>query len=147
MIIGFVLLILWVFNYPSGPVLKKERNKICGALVRSTCTDEFTSEWNSKHVGKSLKMWFNRIENIEKITPAEKEYYFISKYLILGKSSNIVKYIGNKNCMSKKSRGPVWQLAAPHPHMVDQFHDGFLYGIEAENGTMTGIQFTSLHSL
>ena len=139
MIIGFVLLILWVFNYPSDPGVKKVRNQICGALVRSTCTDEFTSEWNSKHVGKSLKMWFNRIEYIGKPTPAEKEYYFISKHLILGKNSNIVKYIGNKNCVNKKSQGPVWQLAASHPHMLDQFHDGFLYGIEDENGTMTGI--------
>ena len=139
MIIGFVLIVLWIFTYPSTPGIKKHPSRICGALVRSTCTDDYTSEWNSKNVGKSLKLWFDRIENIEKITPAEKVYHFISKILVLGKNSNLVKYIGNKNCENKKSHGPVWKLASPLPHMLDQFHDGFLYGTEAENGTMTGM--------
>ena len=139
MIIGFALIILWVFTYPSGPGVKRQHNRICGALVRSTCTDDYSSEWNSRNIGKNLKQWFNRIENIEKITPAEKVYHFISKKLVLGKNSNLVKYIANKNCENKKSDGPVWQLAASLPHMLDQFHDGFLYGREAKNGTMTGM--------
>ena len=107
MIVGFVLIVLWVFTYPSGPGIKKQPSSICGALVRSTCTDDYTSEWNSKNVGKSLKLWFNRIENIEKITPAEKVYHFISKTLVLGRNTNLVKYIGNKNCETKKTQGPV----------------------------------------
>ena len=101
MIIGFALIILWVFTYPSGPGVKRQHSRICGALVRSTCTDDYKSEWNSKNIGKNLKQWFNRIENIEKITPAEKVYHFISKKLVLGKNSNLVKYISNKNCENK----------------------------------------------
>ena len=150
MIIGFILLILWVYNYPSGPARgpygsspwKGGKNQFCGAIVRSTCTDDFTTKWNSKNIAKNLKMWMNKIDSMATITESEMKYYHLSKILYKSKTNNIVKYIGNKNCLSAKSFGPVWKIAGginrSRPHIRDQFHDGFLYGVEAANGTMTG---------
>ena len=139
MIIGFLLLIIWILNYPSSPMLKQEKLQICGTLVKSTCTDDFTTKWNTKNIANNLKMWMNRIEPIDTITPSEKMYYHISKFLIKHKENNIVKYIGNKNCLNRKTFGPIWKIAALRPYMKNQYHDGFLYGTEAENGTLSGI--------
>ena len=156
MIIGFILLILWVFNYPSGPPqLPRGKVEFCGALVRSTCTDDFTSKWNSKNIAKNLKKWMTSIEAMRTVTTSEMKYYHLSKILKTGKQiteikkqritaeneKDIVKYIGNKNCLNAKSSGPVWRIASHAPHMLHQFHDGFLYGIEAENGTFSGISY------
>ena len=138
MIIGFVLLILWVFNYPTDPVIKRQKTEICGAIVRSTCTDDFTSKWNRKNVGKNLKLWMDRIEPILTLTPSDKRYHYLSKNLLKGHENKFVRYIANKDCRNKKSYGPTWRIADPQPRMAHQFHDGFLYGIEAENGSMTG---------
>ena len=147
MIIGFILLILWVFNYPSGPPrLRVKKVNFCGAVVRSTCTDDFTTEWNSKNIGKNLKMWMNKMESIKQITTPELKYYYLSKSFYTepkrmhkGEPQVIVNYIGNKNCATGKTTGPVWKVAALKPHARDQFHDGFLYDLEDDNGTFTGI--------
>jgi hypothetical protein len=147
MIIGFILLILLVFKFPSGPARRPARsspwNEFCGAIVRSTCTDDFTTNWNSKNIGKNLKMWMNNIESMETITESEMKYYHVSKTFFTGRATTIVKYIGNKNCLTSKTFGPVWKIASDGFQSIkfqsNSFHDGFLYGIEAENGTFTGI--------
>jgi hypothetical protein len=148
MIISFILLSLLVFKFPSGPARRparsSPRDEFCGAIVRSTCTDDFTTNWNSKNIGKNLKMWMNNIESMETITESEMKYYHVSKTFFTGRATTIVKYIGNKNCLTSKTFGPVWKIASVQPRMKDQFHDGFLYGIEAENGTFTGIYYAYL---
>ena len=143
MIIGFVLIILWVFNFPSSPNLKRDQNQICGTLVRSTCTDYFTAKWNTRNIGKNLIMWLNRIEPLKTVSDAEKKYYYLSKVVYRDKGTKVIVYIGNKNCLNKKTYGPIWKLASPNLMSGNQFHDGFLYGTEAENGTLTGTLLTT----
>ena len=52
-------------------------------------------------------------------------------------NSTIIRGISNLDCVAKKTIGVSWQSAGTSSK--DQFHDGFLYGVEDDNGTFTGI--------
>ena len=108
----------------------------CGSFVRSTCTDDVTTEWNKHSIGKNLKSW---ITSISKITPTNP-HFFLPKALFNfqdKRKKEIIKFIANKDCLADRTYGPTWRK--PSIFSSTQFHDGFLYGIEDENGELTGI--------
>ena len=122
----------------------------CGTLVRSTCSDSITTEWNKKLIGQSLKGWMSSLTKITSILEREKEHIFIRKNIKVFElkanprfeesgsmlSGFGVHYISNVECSTKKSTGPIWRK--PSIYSANLLHDGFLYGIEDDNGEMTG---------
>ena len=113
----------------------------CGALVRSTCSDKTTTKWNSKSVGQSLKKWIESVSKITSMTESDKEHIFLRKiakeFELKDNTGSRVQYITNVDCKTKKSVGPTWMK--PSTYSQNLLHDGFLYGMENENGEMTGL--------
>ena len=111
----------------------------CGSLVKSSCTDDLTTKWNRNDIGRTLKMWLGGITKITSIEEQEKEYFFLRKTVVNQENQwnrHIIKYIANLNCSNQKHFGPTWRKAGVST--FTRFHDGLLYGIEDENGTLTG---------
>ena len=111
----------------------------CGVLVKSSCADDETSDWNRNSVGQQLKSWIQSISRIDMITKQESYKYFRPKSLMTFKDyakNEYIKMIGKRDCPSTKTTGPVWKK--PSTFSSKQFHDGFLYGVENEAGEMTG---------
>ena len=84
-------------------------------------------------------MWIRSITKITSMEEADKQYFYLKKTVQQGYNKGeglIIQYIANLNCSSKKHFGPTWRKAGVISGI--QFHDGFLYGIEDENGTLTG---------
>ena len=112
----------------------------CGALTSSTCFDSVTTKWNKKSIGQSLKNWIESLNKIESLTDGYKDHIFMPKnikeFSLKQKVGSGILYIGNLDCSTKKSIGPTWMK--PSTYSNDPLHDGFLYGLEDENGEMTG---------
>ena len=109
----------------------------CGALVKSTCKDHVTSKWNKQNIGHHLKTWVKQIEKLTSLKEADMKHLFSRKKVLQDPETKIIRYIGNVNCLSKRTLGPIWKtVGTVSDH---QFHDGFLYGREDEKGTLTGI--------
>ena len=117
-----------------------EGNPNCGALVRSTCSDKITAKWNSKSVGQSLKKWIESLSKITSMTESDKEHIFLRKiakeFEPKDNTESRIQYITNVDCQTKKRIGPTWMK--PSTYSQNLLHDGFLYGMETENGEMTG---------
>lgn len=127
----FVLYLISIFL----TYCKCEDSLNCGAIVKSTCKDDITTKWNRNDVSKGLKTWMNGIVMLTSMKEGEQKHFNLRK--TVKQESNIVRYIGNVNCTLKTSFGPTWRTAGEISK--DQFHDGFLYGVEDENGTLTGL--------
>jgi hypothetical protein len=113
-----------------------EQSLNCGSFVRSTCTDDVTTEWSKHSIGKNLKTWITSISNI---TPTNPQFY-IPKTLYNfqdDRKKEMVKFIANTDCLKGRPYGPTWRK--PSTISSTQFHDGFLYGIEDEMGELTGM--------
>lgn len=108
----------------------------CGALVKSPCTDQGTSKWNKHNVAHELKSWVTQLKKLTSVKQTEVKHFFLRKNVYLDPKINIVRYIGNVNCSSKNTFGPIWKTGGRTSN--HQFHDGFLYGHEDEKGTLTG---------
>ena len=119
----------------------------CGSLVKSTCADSMTTEWNSHDIGQTLKDWVKSITKLRSIPKKDTKLFFLRKTLVTldekdhygnGKcnSSDIVDYISNIKCDEEKRYGPVWRKTSNFSGT--QFFDGFLYGYEDRNGELTG---------
>ena len=121
----------------SAAYSKSESSWNCGTLVKSTCTDHVTSKWNKQNVGHHLKTWVKQIEKLTSLKEAEMKHFFSRKRIFQDPETKIVRYIGNVDCLSKRTLGPIWKTAGTVSG--HQFHDGFLYGQEDENGTLTGM--------
>ena len=108
----------------------------CGSFVRSTCTDDVTTEWNKHSIGKNLRTW---ITSISEITPTNPQFYLPKTLFNFQdvKKVEMVKFIANKDCLTDKTYGPTWRKTSTFSST--QFHDGFLYGIEDETGELTGM--------
>ena len=65
---------------------------------------------------------------------AEVKHFFSRKKISQDPKTNIVRYIGNVDCLRKSALGPIWKTADTTSN--HQFHDGFLYGHEDEKGTL-----------
>ena len=134
-------------------VCLSKSNLDCGVLIKSTCNDNETGNWNRKNIGDILKTWIRSIDRIGVMTNTENKAqtsvirkkmridlfendYFEKEY------SQKLTYIGNLDCRNKKSFGPIWKtptFLAPETSTKNlQFHNGFLYGIEDQNGSLTG---------
>ena len=78
------------------------------------------------------------------ISAREKPHRFLRKTVLefdkkasSGKKVGVgVQYVANLDCIEKKHVGPTWRKASTFSNTI--FHDGFLYGIESENGELTG---------
>ena len=112
-----------------------EHNLNCGSLVKSTCTDDVTTKWNRNDVSKRLKTWMKGIVKLTSLKKGEQKHFYLSK--TVKQTANIVKYIGTMNCTKKTSVGPTWRTAGEISN--NQFHDGFLYGVEDESGILRGL--------
>ena len=73
----------------------------------------------------------------------EKENFFLPKTVIVFEKNKLggvtgegVRYIVNRDCSRKRHIGPTWRKYSPFGNT--QFHDGFLYGIEDDNGELKG---------
>lgn len=111
-------------------IINGTTEKNCGVLVKSLCKDNVTSKWNTKNVGYSLKSWFDSME------PGKKSNCFLNKRLVMERRSRSIRYISNFDCLTNHSIGPVWKTAGTISRK--QFNDGFLYGHESKEGTLTG---------
>ena len=112
----------------------------CGTFVKSTCNDHVTSKWNKHNVAHHLKSWFTQIEKLTSLKQAEQKHFFSEKAILQDPKTNIVRYIGNVDCLSRSTLGPVWKTAGKISN--HQFHDGFLYGHGDKNLTLTGTWVT-----
>ena len=127
---------------------KYKPNLTCGVLVKSSCADDETGDWNRNSVGQHLKSWVQSISKIDMITKQESYKYFRLKSLITFKDSaknEYIKMIGKRDCHEDIKTGPVWKK--PSTFSSKQFHDGFVYGVENEAGEMTGKYFFLIHLL
>ena len=108
-------------------------------IVKSSCTDDETSDWNRNSVGEHLKSWILSINKLDMLTKHESYRYFRPKSLLTFKDygkNEYVKKIGGMDCSGNKTFGKVWKK--PSTFSSKQFHDGFLYGVENDEGEMTG---------
>ena len=119
----------------------------CGTLVKSTCADSMTSEWNSHDIRQTLKDWVKSITRLQSMPEKDTELYFLRKMLVTFEEkdyygngrfngNDIVGYISNIKCEEEKHYGPSWRK--PSNFSGTQFFDGFLYGYEDQNGELTG---------
>ena len=138
--IVFVFLILCILFVNSCILRMSHENDICGTLVRSTCSDNVTTKWNKISVGHTLKHWIKSLAKITSKHGYNKEHIFLSKkmnqFRLKDNTGYGVHYIANFDCKTQRSIGPTW--LKPSIYSADPLNDGFLYGIEDENGEMTG---------
>ena len=92
---------------------------------------------------KNLQVFGKAAHIITKITSmkeSDKEHIFLRKIAIQfepkDNTGSRVQYITNVDCQTKKRVGPTWMK--PSTYSQNLLHDGFLYGMENENGEMTG---------
>ena len=111
----------------------------CGCLVKSTCFDDITTKWNKDDISKHLKTWIKGVVKLTSFKVGEEKHFYLKK--TFKQTGNIVRYIANVNCSSKctlkSSFGPTWRTAGEISN--NQFHDGFLYGVEDTHGMLTGL--------
>ena len=74
------------------------------------------------------------------MTESDKEHIFLRKiakeFEPKDNTGSRVQYITNVDCQTKMRVGPTWMK--PSTYSQNLLHDGFLYGMENENGEMTG---------
>ena len=142
-----VFLILCTLSVNSCIQRMSHENDDCGTLVRSTCSDNLTTKWNKMSVGHTLKHWIKSLAKITMKHGYNKEHIFLNKkmkqFRIKDNTRSGIHYIANFDCETQRSIGPTWMK--PSIYSTDPLNDGFLYGIEDENGEMTGdlIRFSS----
>ena len=111
----------------------------CGDLIKSTCHDNITTKWNHKNISNILKEW---IESIERRQEFEKNDFNtgspISKKVKKDYMTQNVQFIGNLDCSTKRTIGPIWKTPPNTVTRKSQFHNGFLYGLEDEKSRLTG---------
>ena len=132
---SLILVFASIFSFTTFSQSKCSSN--CGALVKSPCADQRTSKWNKHNVAHELKSWLTQLKKLTSIKETEVKYFFLRKKVYLDPKVNIVRYIGNVNCLSKNTFGPIWKTGGITSN--HQFHDGFLYGRADEEGQITGI--------
>ena len=112
----------------------------CGSLIRSSCNDQETTFWNKTNITFHLKEWFRSINIIDRVlqTKESKEKYYLTKKVRKDFDFPRITYIGNFDCVEKKSKGPIWKTPPGTLIKKMQFHNGFLYGMEASDGKLTG---------
>ena len=136
------------FNLLVDLVNYAECKNNCGFLIRSTCTDDVVTKWNKNSIGGILKKWITSVKKIRSISDEERKYAFLRKRVVefemkdeFGKRiGDGVQYIANMDCSKITPVGPTWRKASLFSS--SQFHDGFLYGIEDDDGEMTGMPFS-----
>ena len=111
----------------------------CGDLIKSTCHDNITTKWNHKNISNILKEW---IESIERRQEFGKNDFNtgspISKKVKKDYMTQNVQFIGNLDCSTKRTIGPIWKTPPNTVTRKSQFHNGFLYGLEDEKSRLTG---------
>ena len=115
----------------------------CGTLVKSTCSDESITPWNRYNMGDHLRDWVKSIQEIRPDSGNNKNHFLVRKTLIQfeGKTNfegrnTFIQLIVNNMCSEQKHVGPLWKKASTFSGT--QFHDGFLYGVENNEGKLTG---------
>ena len=136
-VVSYSLLILIFSSFANGD---NEHNDNCGVLVKSSCCDNLTTKWNKKNVGQELKIWLKEIHILTPVQERDKHNFNLRKKVLHEKGSKYIRYIGNINCSNKNMVGPIWQIAGTINGIsyMNQFYNGFLYGIEDKTGSMTG---------
>ena len=114
----------------------------CGVLVKSSCSDNLTTKWNKNNIGMELKLWIKGIQIVTSVEEGDKQNFNLRKIVFQENESKMIRDIINLNCLINKSTvGPIWQTAGTASN--DQFHDGFLYGMEDKTGSITGFSFNT----
>ena len=114
----------------------------CGDTIKSTCDDNITAKWNHKNISNILKEWIGSIERRSGRNKLGMNDFdtrsSIGKTLRKDYMSQNVQYIGNLDCSTKLSVGPIWKTPPNTVTKKSQFHNGFLYGLEDESSRLTG---------
>ena len=120
----------------------------CGSLIKSTCNDVETTKWNRKNVTFHIKEWFRSIDIIDRGLQTQESHkkHFLAKKFRRDFDFPRITYIGNFDCNRKKTIGPVWKTPTGTLIKKMQFHNGFLYGLEDNNGRLSG-EFNFFHNL
>ena len=138
-LISFILPVAVFLIHTSVNNSKYKPNLKCGVLIKSSCADDKTTDWNKKSIGHSLKSWIQSIRKVDTLTKQESYKSFLPKFLATFKDHQKfehVQSIANINCDRNTATGPIWKK--PSIFSYKQFYDGFLYGVENEAGEMTG---------
>ena len=114
----------------------------CGDPIKSTCHDNITTKWNHKNISNILKEWIGSIERGSRRNKFGMNDFdtgsSIGKKLRKDYMTQNVQFIGNLDCSTKRSIGPIWKTPTNTVTRKSQFHNGFLYGLEDENSRLTG---------
>ena len=104
--------------------------------------DDYTSKWNRNEIGYNLKTWINQIEALTYLKEADTKHYYLRKTVwqerIPDWNRTVVRYIANIDCRNERTVGKLWKTAGRVSN--HQFADGFLYGEEDEEGTLSGMK-------
>ena len=104
--------------------------------VTSSCRNNLTTKWNSRHVGIELKKWLNSVKVIYPHEMNNTIMENLKSYDLLHISDTRITTINNVNSSTNKLIFPIWKKAAFISQ--DPFHDGFFYANNDGTGSMTG---------
>ena len=114
----------------------------CGDPIKSTCHDNITTKWNHKNISNILKEWIGSIERRSGRNKFGMNDFdtrsSIGKKLRKDYMTQNVQFIGNLDCSTNRSIGPIWKTPPDTVTRKSQFHNGFLYGLEDESSRLTG---------
>ena len=128
-----ILILLYVICKYNG-----ENISSCGVFVKSSCNDEVTTTWNRKDISYNLKSWIKSIERIGYLADVNVLKNYQRKKMRKDYDSKRLTYIGNVDCLTRRSVGKIWKTPEKTLIKKDQFQNGFLYGLEDTEGKLTG---------
>ena len=111
-LISFILPVAIFLIHASVNNSKFKPNLNCGVLIKSSCTDDETTDWNKKSIGYILKSWIQSITKLDMMTEQESYTSFLPKLLSSFKDYKKVEHIqsiGNINCHTNTATGPIWK--------------------------------------
>ena len=133
---------LFIFLVSFFPITfcNDKSNIECGVLVKSTCNDKESTNWNRNNISQNLKQWITSLNRIGEMASNvnKPQSLLLRRKLRKDYTSQIVTYIGNMNCLNRTSIGPIWKTPVHALNKKLQFHNGFLYGTEDPGGKLTG---------
>ena len=107
----------------------------CGKSFTSTCSDDSITTWNTHDIERNLKNWIRSIQQVPLSSKRHKWHLFVQKALHDSELSS-VQFITRNRCKKHSPIGPLWKKASMFSGT--QFHDGYLYTEEYDEGNMTG---------
>ena len=110
-----------------------------GLLIKSTCDQGQSSEWNRKNIGHHLKSWIQSVDVLFSFNESDGLYSDTRKKVLKDPKTGTLIYVSNIDCQTRRSIGPIWQISGEKGDFGShQFHDGFFYATSNEQGSDEG---------